>query len=320
MKFAPVIISRTRNVDYGPIFCLLEDLMASKLLTHLKNAVYGDDLLAIQNGPRQVKIVLSDDTHIIIGIVAIIKDILDDDTDLQLDDNMSNRTLWGFIGGAASIDEYRRQPKAVDLDNSFYKQAFMEMVYTPHWTEKTFKGPYPSLYTECPTVNVPEADCPFLEDEKIISSAKNAEALNYVLHAIHSGKNLSLATNAEYSSAKSISEGHIDYATVGMKRVDWMRASLRDKKRAAKIDAAHKIANFNVEDFQQKLSEFCKPYGMSCEFKKISEKGEITKGWFIPCPSDTTDEQVDTSPATLFKILSNLPLITLKSLSKIVKI
>ena len=305
MKFAPVIISRTRNVDYGPIFCLLEDLMASKLLTHLKNAVYGDDLLAIQNGPRQVKIVLSDDTHIIIGIVAIIKEILDDDTDLQLDDNMSNRTLWGFIGGAASIDEYRRQPKAVDLDNSFYKQAFMEMVYTPHWTEKTFKGPYPSLYTECPTVNVPEADCPFLEDEKIISSAKNAEALNYVLHAIHSGKNLSLATNAEYSSAKSISEGHIDYATVGMKRVDRMRASLRDKKKAAQ-EAAQEEGS-KVEEFLQKQNELCKQYDMPFEVQTSHKNGKISRKLVITLPSDTPDEQVVTSPAnTIKKIISKI--------------
>ena len=305
MKIAPIIISRTRNADYNGFFCLPQDLRRNQILTRVRNAVYANDLQLISGDNRYVKIIINDGIHVVIGIVSIIEDIIGKDTDLQLDNFTSSRTLWGFIGGTIKADDYQKHPHAIDLDNSFYKKAFMDMVYTLHWTDAKFEGPYPSSYDETATVDIPEAESPFPTGEQIISSENNTQAVNFILNAIHEGRKTSLVTNAEYSATKNILDGHIDHATVGMARVDKMRLTLQEKRQArtaisSKTKKQEKEAQ--QREFQMELKELCKQHGMGCSPIRNPNNREIMDGWIITPPGVSIKKEFSILPFIAPKI------------------
>ena len=287
MKTAPIIISRTKSVDYNGFFCLPADLMDSKILMRIRNTVYANDLHLNNGDNRQVRVIISDKTHVIIGIISIIEDIIGKDIDLHLDNYTSKRTLWGFIGGAIKINDFRKHPHAVDLDSSFFRKAFMEIVYAQHWMDGIFEGPYISSYEEAETIDISETESPFPLNEQIISSEKNIQAVNFILNAIHDGKNLSLVTNADYSATKSILNEYVDFASVSIAKVEKVRIALKEKQKA-KQSVSSQTPKHNVKtdhmEFQQKLHKLCEQYQMKLDIIWNKENRKLIDKWVVTNP------------------------------------
>lgn len=282
MKAAPVIICRTRKVDYDGFFCHPSDVEETGILTKLRNSIYANDLHLLSGPQKCLKIVICDNTHVIIGRMMIIIDAVGKDCDLQLDHQASSRTLWGFIGAVFKRRDYQSNVQAFDVDDLYYKDVFIDKVYKEHWDDEKFSGPYRTLYEDIPIVEIGETNNPFHNDEYIISSEYNEAAYNYVLSAIHKGNVVSLCTNAEYSASESIFRDYVTYATVNPSRLDKMRYSLNDKKRIETHSKGGSFAVNSKDGFIEQLKELCDSYGVF--YEPVRKDGK--RGWFIAIDED----------------------------------